>query len=183
MKTLLLSVSLGIIFLGTYLYFYLGAFKDVHVYLAEVPPFHILYKKHIGPYHKINEVILSVEQWTQKHNLPCSQSFGEYLDKPGEVDEDRLQSHGGCLTPKTDVQLPEGFFQRTVEANKYISAEFSGSPAIGPFVVYPKLEKFAIKARLETQSKSFEIYQTQGSDQITTRYLIPLRQVKDHNGS
>ena len=147
MKTLLLSVFLGIIFLGTYLYFYLGAFKDVHVHLVEVPSFHILYKKHIGPYHKINEVILSIEQWAQKHNLPCSQSFGEYLDKPGEVDEDRLRSHGGCLTPKTDVPLPEGFFQRTLEANKYISAEFSGSPAIGPFVVYPQTREICYQGK------------------------------------
>ena len=160
--------------LGGYLYIHLGAFKDIQVKIANEPSFHIIYKNHVGPYHKINGVIRSVEKWVQEQNLSCTQTFGEYLDNPDKVPHERLRSHGGCLTPQKFPNLPEGFFQRTVTAQSYIEAKFSGSPAIGPFAVYPKIKRFASKKRLKTQEKSFEIYEIQGANKIHTRYLIPL---------
>ena len=175
MKIFLTSVLLGLILLGAYLYIYLGAFKEVRIQVVQEPPFHIIYKRHVGPYHKLNSVISSVEAWAREHNLPCSQTFGEYLDHPDKVSHERLRSHGGCLTPtQISASLPANFYQRTVEATPCLEATFSGSPSIGPFVVYPKIQRFASKNRLKLQEKSFEIYEAQGLHNIRTRYLIPL---------
>lgn len=165
---------MGFVILGGYLYIYLGAFKDVQVNLIDEPSFHIIYKNHVGPYHKINKVIRSVEKWAQEQNLPCTQTFGEYLDDPNQVPHERLRSHGGCLTPKTPITLPKGFSQRTVGPSQYLEAKFSGSPAIGPFIVYPEIKRFASDQRLKTQSKSFEIYEVYDTNTLKTRYLIPI---------
>ena len=172
----ILSILLSLIAMAGYLYIYLGAFKKVDIHLVDKPPFHVVYKTHLGPYHKINSVIQSVEKWAQKHNLPCPETFGEYLDDPNQVPHDRLRSHGGCVMPKIRFTLPSDLYQRTVNAHSYIEARFSGSPAIGPFIVYPKIKKFAKNQHLTIQSKSFEIYQIYGANKITTRYLMPLSQ-------
>ena len=174
MKTLLVAFLLGFVILGVYLYVYLGAYKEVQVRVVNEPAFHIVYKSHVGPYHEIEEVIGSVEQWAREQNLPCAQTFGEYLDDPQQVPHERLRSLGGCLTPETSITLPEGFSQRRVEPGAYVEARFSGSPAISPFIVYPEIKRFIALKRLKTQVKSFEIYESYGSHKLKTRYLIPI---------
>ena len=45
-----------------YLCFYLGVFKPVTMDMGEFGPFHLVYKKHLGAYHKIVPVIEEVER-------------------------------------------------------------------------------------------------------------------------
>ena len=163
----------GIATVAISLYFKLGAYKDVQVEVKDVPAMHIVYKKHFGPYHKISPVIELVEAWAVKNDIQCFTSFGLYIDDPKETDADRLKSEGGCLIKGAVAKenLPLDFEQKTLPAKKYIVATFTGSPAIGPFVVYPKASEWAIENRFKLLSPTIETYQMENK-QVVTTYLF-----------
>lgn len=163
----------GLIACGIYLYTYLGFSEPVAITIGESGPFHMLYKEHRGPYHQIGPKIQEVEKWAVLNNVPCSQTFGEYLDDPASVDEDRLRSNGGCMVPSTFTSPPEGFKIKEMKRKKYIIARYSGSPAVGPFTVYPKVKEFVLQNRLKTTSSAIEIYFVSGA-KVTTEYLFEL---------
>ncbi len=102
-------------------------------------------------------------------------SFQALLSSPSvSSSSSNLPPHSSNLPPILSA-LPEGFFHRQVPGGAYIEAQFSGSPSIGPFFVYPKIKDFVQKKRLKTQTNVFEIYEAQGHGKIRTRYLIPLQ--------
>lgn len=176
-KALALPVFLGFIFLGGYLYFYLGGNKEVTVTEVQIEPINTLYKVHRGAYHKINDTITTVETWAQKNNIPCKRSFGHYLDDPRTVDEVRLKSHGGCILEQplaSGLVLPEGVTLGQIESGTYLRAEFSGSPAIGPWKVYPALEKKAEVTSQKLKNSSVEIYTILPDQKMKTEYLIQI---------
>ena len=74
-----------------------GIYKDVKMSSGEQGPFVLVYKNHMGSYHKIVPVIESVENYFKEKNLPCPLAFGRYLDNPQEVEHDRL--HAELLWP------------------------------------------------------------------------------------
>jgi len=171
-----LPVLLGFALLGAYLYIYLGAGEEVVVEKVEWPQMSMVYKDHRGAYHHINSVIVTVEDWARKNNIPCSRTFGEYLDDPRQVAEERLSSRAGCLLdPGVDPgELPEGFAVKNTPSTTYIHATFSGSPAIGPWRVYPKLTEFADKFSLRTATSTLEIYTVLPDGGMKTDYLVPV---------
>ena len=168
-----LPILLGFFFIAAYLFFYLGVWKSVDVTQTEEPPMHLLYVTHVGPYHKISERIEVVETWARSNQVSCSNSFGEYLDDPEVVDEDRLRSHAGCVVDRP-LQAPEGFEFRTEPSQTYIRAEYSGSPAIGPWKVYPRLKEYAQTHRLRRATRVFEVYTLLDGGRMSTLYLWPL---------
>ena len=163
----------GILTIGLSLYYKLGAYKDVKIAKGSVPMMNLLYQDHFGSYHKIGGAIQRVENWALENNFSCERSFGIYLDDPSKIDEDRLRSQGGCITdaivPSND--LPLDFKQRQLNKGEFIVAQFTGSPAIGPFVVYPKVEKWAIDNRMKIKPPTIEIYKLNKST-IETTYLF-----------
>ena len=163
----------GIATVAVSLYFKLGAYKSVQVEVKEQASMQILYKKHFGPYHKISPVIEQVEAWAVKNDIQCFTSFGLYIDDPKETDADRLRSEGGCVinAPVPKEKLPLDFEQKIIPAKKYIVATFTGSPAIGPFVAYPKASEWAIENRLKLLSPTIETYQIKNK-QVVTTYLF-----------
>ncbi len=163
----------GIATVAISLYFKLGAYKDVEIQVQDVAQKHLLFKKHFGAYHKISPVIQAVEEWAIKNDVNCDLSYGAYYDDPKTVEEDRLNSEGGCLTTEalSKDKLPLDFSQRIFEANKYIVATFHGSPAIGPFVVYPKVEEWAIDNRYKLKTPYYETYKIVKNKVITTYYF------------
>lgn len=163
----------GIATVAISLYFKLGAYKDVAVEIKEVPSKILIYKKHFGPYHKISHAIEQVESWALKNDVPCFTSFGLYLDDPRETDADRLKSEGGCVVDRTydKSKLPLDLEQKIQPAQKYIVATFDGSPAIGPFVVYPKASEWASEQRLKILTPTIETYKISNNKVITTYYF------------
>lgn len=156
-----------------YLYFYLGAFKPVIIATQTKGPYHILYKEHIGPYHKINPVIQAVEAWTSDNNIPCPQTFGYYFDDPSTAESsDRLRSWGGCLLVAPVEHHPPSFHSGVIDEAIFITAEFEGSPAISPFKVYPKVFEFAKDHRFVLQTGTIEIYTLTPQRSIHTLYLF-----------
>lgn len=172
-RTALLAVFASVVFLAIYLYFYLGFYKPVEIERVHGTAMHFISKSHTGPYHEIGPSITAVESWAREHHVPCEKTFGEYLDDPQAVDQDRLRSRGGCLVNGPVENLPTEFKYEDRPAREYVKAEFSGSPAIGPFKVYPLVKEYLVEKRLKSTSGVIEIYSLHGT-QVDTEYLFPL---------
>lgn len=177
MKWILISI-LGLILGGlVYLSNYLGYFKPVTVTEVEEPAKKLLYKKHYGPYHKIVPTIREVESWARGNGHPCQFSFGNYIDDPNLVEQDRLRSRGGCLVDEFPQKMPEGFEIDTLPAGKFVKAHFEGSPGIGPFKVYPAALGYIADHRL-ARDEAFgvlEVYEVHDDQRMTTNYFFPLK--------
>ena len=172
-KTFFLSVVIFVVGLGLYLFFYLGAYKGVEIEVANRGPLHLLYKAHAGAYHQIGDTIREVETLALAQNWDCRQTFGEYLDNPDNVDQDRLRSRGGCILTAKPASLPAGYQYEERPTAKYVVGHFSGSPSIGPFKVYPKVKTYLAEHRLMTTETTIEIYTVDGP-RVATEYLFVL---------
>lgn len=174
MKKLLIPFFAAILTFAVFLYFYLGAHKSVALVPNQTEEFHLLYKEHVGPYHKITSVIQSVEKIAVQNNIPCQKSFGLYMNDPQQTqDHDRLQSLGGCLLKGPLEDYPENVNYRFIGPRTYLKASFEGSPAIGPMIVYPKLEEWFQSARQTPGKPVIEVYEVNGSE-MTTTYFMPV---------
>lgn len=173
MKKFFLSVVIFIAGLGTYLFFYLGAYKSVQIEISKRGPLHLLYKPHAGAYHQIGDTIREVETQALAQNLDCTRTFGEYLDNPDSVDQDRLRSRGGCVLTAKPEHIPAEYQYEERPTLDYVVGHFSGSPAIGPFKVYPKVKTYLQEHRLVTTEATIEIYTVDGP-RVATEYLFAL---------
>jgi AraC family transcriptional regulator len=175
-RSFVLPVVLGFFFLGLYLAFHLGVWRGVNVEVISEPARTLLARDHKGPYHKINDVIVSVEKWAAQNNVPCPRTFGQYLDDPGKTAEERLRSRGGCVVDPAGLpqELPEDLILSQLEAGRFVHAQFLGSPAIGPWRVYPRLKEFIKKEDLKTNDTTLEIYTVTGQNEMTTDYYVPI---------
>ena len=175
-RTLILSIVIFATSLAAYLYFYLGAYKSVDFAVETRGPMFLLYKTHTGAYHEIGPTIQAVEAFASAHGMSCSVTFGEYLDDPGSVDQDRLRGRGGCVldAPLANNSFDKGDIQYELrDSRSYLVGHFSGSPAIGPFKVYPKMKQFLKKHDLVATESTIEVYHINGSH-VATEYLFAL---------
>ncbi|MDC0980371.1 GyrI-like domain-containing protein [Bdellovibrionales bacterium] len=171
-----ISLISGISVLLISLYINLGGYKEVSIEVRPFDGFHIIYRQHVGPYHKINPTIESVEKWLKQNKIECLKAFGEYLDKPGTIEDSRLRSHGGCLVEnRPTIPLPEGVTHRFVKPQTIVYATFSGAPSIAPIFVYPKIEETLASKKLTALGPIFEIYNPALNKAPLTEYLCPLK--------
>jgi AraC family transcriptional regulator len=180
LPALLLTLFVSAISLVSFLLVRNGAFMDVEITTKDLGPFVFLAKNHVGPYHQIATVLNEIEDWTKKNNVDCSETFGEYLDDPGVVEHARLQSYVGCVlsgeistSPSTLEQ--NKFLTRRRPLQKYIVALFKGSPALGPYKVYGKVEEFRQKNNLTAKGPPIEIYKSNSPNEHLTTYLFPVK--------
>jgi AraC family transcriptional regulator len=163
------------------IFFRLGGHKEVTISEDPNPPQLVLLgAPHTGAYHKIVGVIEQVETWAREHHLPCTRSFGEYIDDPKTQDEARLRSIGGCVLDGVQSvtlsdPLPEGFTVRPTPKRPVVTATFTGAPSIGPFKVYPKVEKYLEEKALVMDGPVIEIYSTPAQDEALTEYRFTFR--------
>lgn len=157
-----------------YSLFNLGILKPVELIVEEQGPFELVYTEHVGPYHQINEKIIEVENWAKQNKLNCDITFGEFIDDPDIVDHDRLRSNAGCITQEFKVSLPDSYKSKKIVRRKYLVARFSGSPAIGPLKVYPKLKAAAEEQRYALDGPIIEVYEIKDK-KLLTQYLYPIK--------
>lgn len=177
MKYLLVLIPAVIIGFVGFLTYHLGALKPVTIAEENRGPYIMLFKDFVGPYHKTVSVITEVETWALANNLDCRLSFGEYLNDPDKVEEDRLKSRGGCLVDKVPENLPKDFKLLDLPSRSYVTAVFEGSPGIGPIKVYPKVNEYMIAKGLKQNGAVIEIYEIHSrtkTSSMTTTYLFPL---------
>lgn len=178
-RHLIFAMFIGFLILLLYFGQYLGAFRSVKVGIENRGSMTLIYKEHFGPYHKIVPVINEVEAHFKELNLNCKVSFGEYLDNPRQVDENRLRSIGGCLLQNSDGdkinKLPNELFKKEIPERRYVIAIFEGSPGIGPMKVYPKVEEFMKENNLTPSGPVIETYEIHSEKAMTTTYYFPIR--------
>ncbi len=168
------------IFLGfaVFIFFRTGLNQPVNLMSGEVGPYLLVYKIHRGSYHKMNSTIESVETFFKEKNKSCPMAFGRYIHDPSLVDEDRLESHGGCVFVSQDDQVKNLIQENSelqsewIEKKEYIIATFEGSPSVGPIKVYPEVESWMKKYGYKKKGPVIEIYQTLGADAVMTKYLF-----------
>lgn len=177
MKKIVLAFLLAAFGGVAYLLVYLGYFKPVTVNEEDNRAFRFLAKAHMGAYHKIVPVIQEVEKWAKENGLDCRFTFGLYHDDPENVEESRLRSHGGCVLNEGEEPgvLPAEFEIIEQPASSYVTAIFEGSPAIGPFRVYPRLIQYVEEKQYTRPDWGvIEIYEVHASDRMTTTYYFPV---------
>jgi DNA gyrase inhibitor GyrI len=175
MKSIIAGTLAVIAALVLSLLVYLGAFKSVTIARETAGPFKQVYKQHVGAYHKIVPTLEEVETWAAKNNEPCEFSFGEYLDDPKLIDEDRLKSNAGCIVTRDwSAGLPEGFSYREIPTRDYVIADFDGAPSIGPYKAYPKATEFISAQGLEMMGAVTEVYKKLPNGGVHTRYYFPV---------
>ncbi len=174
-RYVLLPLLIAIFVFVFYMMNYLGAFRPVIITQKKAGPFHVVYKSHVGPYHKIVPMIEEVEKWIKEQGQECRLSFGEYLDDPKQTEEVRLRSNGGCFVDQPLDALPESFEQKTIPEKNYVMAVFEGSPGIGPLKVYPRVFKFIEEQKLQREEVVMEVYEIHSAEAMTTTYYFPLK--------
>jgi effector-binding domain-containing protein len=173
------AITFGaLLILAGFILYRTGYFQPVELTAGKQGPFLLAYKVHKGPYHKLAPVIDEVENFFEKNGLSCPLAFGRFLHDPNTVEHDRLESHGGCAFPVKTEKLQEIIAKGDLKTDhlkkeEYVVAVFKGSPSIGPFVVYPKVEEWMAKYDYKITGPVIELYQTTGADSLTTRYLFP----------
>ncbi len=182
-KHVFFAVTIGLVAFFLYLAQYTGAFKSVYVGLDERGPYTLVYKDHVGAYHKIVEKIQLVEAWAKENKLDCKYTFGEFFDDPSTTEEGRLKSRAGCLIEAKNtaalnhlktLTLPSDFLQSEYIKTKAVVALFTGSPGIGPLKVYPKAESFIHESKLKRKGPVVEIYEVLDPQTMNTTYLFPI---------
>lgn len=134
----------------------------------------LLYVEHIGPYNGVASLMDQVQQWAMARHLLCEKTFGWYLDDPQTTEERRLRSHLGCILTAGSPPPNGPYKVEQFPAGPYIWASFDGSPAIGPFRVYPKIFEYARSHHLKLGPSSLEVYTVRGPQELTTDYYIPV---------
>jgi len=162
-------------FLGSYLYFYLGGYKDVDIKIVDYPKLQLIYSDHQGEYHTIVKTIDKVEDWAEAHKRNCKKTFGHYLDAPDSGPADRLRSYGGCVTDAPVTTGDDFILYKEIPAKKYIYAIFEGAPSIGPMKVYPKVYQWAKEKRLKLATDVIEMYTVYNQKRVTTEYLFRIK--------
>ncbi len=173
-KYFFLSILTCFVGLGIYLYFHLGITRPVEIRIETIGPLHFVYTQHTGAYHQINSDISRVEAWAKQTQINCRQTYGEFLDDPKAVDQDRLRSRVGCVLDFLPETKPKEFLTETRAPKSYVVATYRGSPAVSPFTVYPKVEEFLAEQRLRSTAPVIEIYRVLDDTSVETRYLFPI---------
>ena len=174
-KHFIFATLLGIVILAFIAMVQMGLLKPVTITHVEAGPFRLLYKDHVGAYHKVGEAIVAVETFAKEKQIKCERSFGLYMDDPAVVEQARLRSRGGCVIDQApEIALPEDIKIQEIPRSKFVQGEFGGSPRIGPLRVYPKLLAEISEKKLATAKWGvMEIYEI-SADSIQTKYLFPL---------
>lgn len=171
---ILAGILISLIGLGGYLYIYLGFYKEPQITGEQSVDFWFLYKEHRGAYHLISTLLNEVEKKVISDQLPCEKTFGLFLDNPKMIEEDRLRSEVGCVLAVSPPHVPKGLSLKRWQSPRNLHASFTGSPAVGPFKVYPMIEKWFAQNRLPMSHESLEVYMVGARGSVTTDYYIPI---------
>lgn len=145
--------------------FRVGYFSPVASSVESISALSLVFLDHVGPYHLIVPKIDEVERKVQKLNLKC-QSFGEYLDDPKSMAEDRLRSRGGCIVGESELNTIKRNAAFSDSQSKFetrapfraLTLKWSGAPSFSPLVVYPRAHQELTARGLKPLGPVMELY-------------------------
>lgn len=176
LRSLFLVVMTSLIVGTAYLLFRNGVFLPVAFSVKNDGPLILLGTGHVGAYHTVLPSLQKVEAFAKENELPCTTTFGEYLDDPNVVETERLKSFVGCvLTEKPSIPLPEGFKVSERPARRYLVGTFRGSPALGPYKAYGKAHELMVQQELTADGSVIELYRLEDDGALTTLYYFPVK--------
>mmetsp|Transcript_12401 Transcript_12401/g.17236 ORF Transcript_12401/g.17236 Transcript_12401/m.17236 type:complete len:204 (+) Transcript_12401:51-662(+) len=94
---------IGFVFLTAFVCFVVellfggGSLPLVEVKSEEVGPLVFVYKRNVGPYHKVGSVFDEVSTMVQNLGISCDRLVGIYFDDPRRVDPIKLRSEIGVV--------------------------------------------------------------------------------------
>jgi AraC family transcriptional regulator len=168
------GLGLIVVGLGIYLFFHLGFLRSVTLKEENRKSLYLMYLSHLGAYEQVSFIITDAEKAAVAKKISCEQTFAQFFDDPEITDQDRLRSRAGCLTKNLLQEPPDGWKVEEIPSQKYLVVTFEGSPAIGPWKVYPKAKEYFVEHRLTSDGTTIEIY-TIHDDAMTTEYLFPIK--------
>ncbi|HRO66690.1 MAG TPA: GyrI-like domain-containing protein [Pseudobdellovibrionaceae bacterium] len=176
LRSLFLIVMTSLIVGTGYLLFRNGVFLPVAFSVKNDGPLILLGTAHVGAYHTVLPSLQKVEAFAKENKLPCSTTFGEYLDDPNVVETARLKSFVGCvLTEKPSIPLPEDFRLSERPSRRYLVGTFQGSPALGPYKAYGKAQELMARQNLTADGSVIELYRMEKDGDMTTLYYFPVK--------
>ena len=144
---IVLAVIVSLAFLSRY-----GLFASVTITEKNVGPFLLVYKKHIGDYKDVGQIMDKIYYDLKDSNsiettIETTKGFGLYYDNPQEVDKKKLRSIVGCIVENKSMddleKIKSKYGVKEYPSSKSVVAEFpyKGKPSIflGILKVYPKL--------------------------------------------
>ena len=155
-----------------------GLFQKLEFTTQEIGPISMVYVEHTGPYQKIGEKFDQVAKYLDENKIKYTQGIGEYLNSPQEVKQEDLKSNAGFIVDKPVKNLKEPFKFKTFEKKLYLTTSFKGSPAIGPFLVYPKSTAWMTQNNYELNGSCCELYKDKNGNNMTTEYLFGVAKKK-----
>jgi hypothetical protein len=166
----------AILSIGIATYFHLKAYEEPSVYYDTRPSLFLVYAELRGDYVQTSNKILEVEQLVLSKNHSCDATFGLFFDDPDLVATQDLKSWVGCVYYSMNDLPPliENLKVTTItEQANILSADFAGSPALGPRKVYPKAKKMLGNSTL---FPALEIYIYDNNKELKTKYYFLLEQ-------
>ena len=141
---------IGVIALLLYLSVY-GLFSSVKISEKSMGPYLLVYKKHIGDYKNVGQVMDKLFYDLQdNHAITTTKGFGLYYDKPQDVAKEKLRSIVGCIVEEKTIEdlkdINNKYGIKEYPVSKSVIAEFSykgkTSIVLGIFKVYSKLSAY-----------------------------------------
>jgi AraC family transcriptional regulator len=174
-KPIVIGFFAAVIFVIVATYLHLKAYKEPNIYYDSISNLQLIYIEVRGDYAQTSAKLTEVEDALAKQQIICESTFGLFFDDPEQVATQDLKSWVGCAFHKT-IDIPTNYAMHYIkEEGNILSADFEGSPALGPAKVYPKAKKM-----LGSQLSLFpalEIYSYSKPKELKTKYYFALSQV------
>lgn len=146
-------------------------------------PGYLIYREHSGPYQGIYQVLerLKTTGWHGENFISPAHTFGFPLNNPEQVRPDSLRWLAGIVLDQLPDQVDGSFKTAAIDRLPALVAEIrqksKAAALIGPFVIYPQMEKFARENgyRKETfvlGEGIIELYRGEPGQSIT--YVMPV---------
>lgn len=175
-------IILGLLLLIVAVLAHAGLFESVIAVEQETGPYTIVYKEHIGAYHKVKPAMDEVYQGLLDMGIETYRGAGVYYDNPQHVPEEQLRSEVGSVLEDKDLdkvdQIKQVFKVREVPQQQSIVVEFPIrnmlSYMIAPAKVYKEADKIWQEQGYSDYEYAVEIYDV--PNKVST-YILPLDQV------
>jgi effector-binding domain-containing protein len=157
-----LTVFVSLLFMALYFYSKMGGFSETNISIVSSKPYLVVGKpfkgrvkqRELGQLFQEADTLL-VRSHLQNRAWVC----GVFLNNP-EKEKDTIQAFIGLVLSDTLKVLPEGYTYKRIPARKVLRASIKAYYLFVPSI-YPEMEDYAEKNKIQLSVPSIEIYPKQ----------------------